>query len=313
MLLIRENVNLLIVGATGFIGKKLVAALKPQYEITVLGRNATHLKQCFTESVSRVTWEHLSELDAKKFDAIINLCGYSIAASRWSPAVKKQLIDSRVKTTTQLIDWAINHHAKPHFICANAVGIYGMQESQDSEKLDEYSLIDFEHPRDFLSEIGIRWQLALQPAIDFGMPVTITRFGVVLGKSNGILKKLSLSFKMGFGSILGDGKQIMSWVHIDDVVNAILFLLSRPELTGAFNITSPNPVSQAEFARALASTMHRPLFLKMPAFIIRGLFGEMGEFLLVKGQRVLPSRLVESGYNFLYPNLLEALHHEYGT
>lgn len=305
--------NLLIAGASGFIGKKIVAALPPQYEITVLGRDADHLKRCFTKSVRVATWEQLPKLDAKKFDAIINLCGYNIAASRWSPAVKRQLIDSRVKTTTLLIDWAIKNQARLHFICANAVGIYGMQENQDSEELDEYSPIDFEHPRDFLSKIGIRWQQALQPAIDFGMPVTSTRFGVVLGKGESILKKLALSFKMGLGSIIGDGKQIMSWVHIDDLVNALLFLLSRPELTGAFNITSPNSVSQAEFAQALASTMHRPLFLKMPAFMIRGLFGEMGECLLLKGQRVFPARLIESGYEFRYPEITEALHHEFNA
>ena len=143
------------------------------------------------------------------------------------------------------------------------------------------------------------------------MHVTTTRFGVVLGKGEGVLKKLAPSFYMGFGSIIGDGKQIMSWVHIDDVLGAILFLLNRSELTGAFNVTSPNPVSQAEFAHALATTMHRPLFLKMPTFMIRALFGEMGECLLLKGQRVLPSRLVESGYEFRYPDLMLALRHEY--
>jgi uncharacterized protein (TIGR01777 family) len=299
-------VNILIAGASGFIGKKLVAALPPEYAITVLGRNAAYLKG-FMKPVSRVTWEMLPELDAKTFDAIINLCGYNIAASRWNPAVKKQLIDSRVNTTTTLIEWAIKNHAKPHFICANAVGIYGVQESGDSRAFDEDSPIDFQHPPDFLSEIGIRWQQALQPAIDFGMNVTITRFGIVLGKGEGVLKKLGPSFYMGCGSIIGDGKQMMSWVHIDDVVSALLFLLNKPELTGAFNLTSPNPLSQAEFARVLATAMHRPLFLKIPAFVIRTLFGEMGEFLLLKGQRVLPLRLIESGYEFRYPELRLAL------
>ena len=302
--------NILIAGASGFIGQTLVMALQAEHTITVLGRDEANLKRHFIKPVSTVTWDSLSSLDAKKFDAMINLCGYNIAASRWSPVVKKQLIDSRVKTSTQLIDWAIRHQAKPHFICANAVGIYGMQESGDSHALDEESPIDFEHPRDFLSDIGIRWQQALHPAIDFGMQVTTTRFGVVLGKGEGILKKLTPSFYMGLGSILGDGKQIMSWVDIDDVVGALLFLLNKPELTGAFNVTSPKPVSQAEFARTLATTMHRPLFLKMPAFVIRMLFGEMGECLLLKGQRVLPSRLIKAGYTFRYPDLMLSLRHE---
>ena len=303
--------NVLIAGASGFIGHRLVAALQPSHTITVLGRFRANLQRHFSEPVKLVTWEMLPNMEASTFDAIINLCGYNIAASRWSEAVKKQLIDSRVKTTSVLVDWAIKAHAKPHFICANAVGIYGMQEGHDNRELDEDSPIDFEHPCDFLSEIGVRWQQALQPAIDYGMPVTTTRFGIVLGKGGGVLKKLSPSFYMGFGSTIGDGKQIMSWVHVDDVVNAILFLLNKPSLTGAFNVTSPNPICQAEFARTLATTMHRPLFLKMPAFIIRMLFGEMGESLLLKGQRVVPSRLIEAGYDFRYPELKDALRHEY--
>ena len=257
--------KVLIAGASGFIGNKLVAALQLDHTITVLGRDIKNLQHHFLKPVNTVTWEILPDLEASMYDVVINLCGYNIAASRWSDTVKKQLIDSRVKTTATLVDWAIKQGAKPHFICANAAGIYGMQDNADNEELDEDSPIDFENPRDFLSEIGVRWQQALQSAIDYGMNVTTTRFGVVLGKGGGILRKLSPSFYMGFGSIIGDGKQIMSWVHIDDVVSAILFLLNKSELTGAFNVTSPNPVSQAEFTHALAKAMHRPLFLKMPA------------------------------------------------
>lgn len=303
--------NVLIAGASGFIGHKLVTALLPHHTITVLGRDKTNLQRHFSKPIKIATWKTLPNLEAGAYDAIINLCGYNIAAKRWSGAVKKQLIDSRVKTTSTLVDWAIKAQAKPHFICANAVGIYGIQDSHDHRELDEDSPIDFEHPCDFLNEIGIRWQQALQPAIDYGMNVTTTRFGIVLGKGGGVLKKLSPSFYMGLGSIIGDGKQVMSWVHIDDAVNAILFLLNKPELTGAFNITSPNPVSQSEFAHTLATAMNRPLFLKMPVFLIRMLLGEMGENLLLKGQRVVPSRLIELGYDFRYPNLLDALNHEY--
>ncbi len=303
--------NVLIAGASGFIGHKLVTALKSEHLVTVLGRDIASLKRHFSKPVNSVTWEMLPDLNASSYDAVINLCGYNIAASRWSEAIKMQLIDSRVKTTTTLVDWAIKQHAKPQFICANAVGIYGMQDNADNEELDENSPIDFEHPRDFLSEIGVRWQKALQPASDYGLNVTTTRFGVVLGKSGGVLKKLKPSFYMGLGSIIGDGKQVMSWVHIDDVVGALKFLLNRPDLTGAFNVTSPNPVGQAEFARILAMVMHRPLLLKMPAFVVRALFGEMGESLLLKGQRVVPNRLLESGYDFCYPELIDALRHEY--
>lgn len=303
--------NLLIAGATGFIGKKLVTALQSDHTVTVLGRDLANLQRHFTKPVNTVTWESLPNLNANAYDAVFNLCGYNIAASRWSTRVKEQIIQSRVKTTSALVDWAIKQEAKPHFICANAVGIYGMQDNSDKTVLDEDSPIDFENPRDFMSEIGIRWQQALQPAIDYGLNVASTRFGVVIGYGEGILKKLSPSFYMGLGSVIGDGNQVMSWVHIDDVVGAILFLLNKPDLKGAFNLTSPQPVSQAEFARVLATTMHRPLLLKMPAFMIRMLFGEMGDCLLLKGQRVVPNRLIKLGYEFRYPNLVDALRHEY--
>jgi len=304
-------VNILIAGASGFIGHHLTAALSSNHTVTVLGRDLEKLRLDFPKPVMTANWEGLRSLDAAAFDVIINLCGYNIAASRWNETVKKQLIDSRVKTSATLIDWVIQNKAKPRFICANAVGIYGLQDNTDPHAFDENSVIDFEQPRDFMSEIGIRWQQALQPAIEYGMNVTTTRFGVVLAKGQGVLKKLAPSFYLGLGSILGDGQQMMSWVHIDDVVGAFLFLLNNPQLFGAFNLTAPNPVSQAEFAKTLAITMHRPLFLKMPAKLIRILFGEMGECLLLKGQRVIPTRLVESGYQFCYPQLVDALQHEF--
>lgn len=303
--------NLLIAGATGFIGRKLVTALQKNYSVTVLGRNIENIHRHLTKPINTVTWESLPNLDASMYHAVINLCGHNIAASRWSERIKEQIIQSRVKTTSVLVDWAINQEAKPHFICANAVGIYGMQNNADNVVLDEDSPIDFEHPRDFMSEIGIRWQQALQPAINYGLSVTSLRFGVVIGYGEGILKKLSPSFFMGFGSVMGNGNQMISWVHIDDVVSAIIFLLNKPDLKGVFNLTSPYPVSQSEFARTLAATIHRPLLLKIPAFVIRILFGEMGDCLLLHGQRVVPNRLIKLGYEFRYPNLADALRHEY--
>lgn len=303
--------NLLIAGGSGFIGSSLVKALLPNHTITVLGRDQTRLQHHFPESVKICDWEHLDNLDAQTYDVVINLCGHNIGASRWNDRIKKLLIDSRVQTNTTLINWAIKQNTKPHFYCANAVGIYGLQENGDPHAFNEDTPIDFTHPRDFFNEIGIRWQQSLQPAIDFGMKVTITRFGVVLKKGEGMLKKLAPSFYLGLGSVIGDGRQIISWVHIDDIISAYLFLLKNPEITGAVNVTSPNPVSQAQFARTLATNMNRPLLLKIPAFVIRLLFGEMGECLLLRGQRVVPKRLHELGYQFQYPELSSALRKEF--
>lgn len=303
--------NILIAGASGFIGHELVHALKHVHQITVLGRNKSILLREYPQNINCCSWEELSTLNANQFDAVINLCGLNIAASRWNENIKKQLIDSRVNTCNILTNWMIKSQAKPHFICANAVGIYGLQQNNDPSSFDENSPIDFSHPHDFLSEVGTKWQMALQPAIDYGIPVTSTRFGVVLKKGQGMLKKLFLSFYFGLGSIIGNGSQYISWVHIDDVVGGIQFILNNPALTGAFNLTSPNPVSQAEFAHELATCLKRPLFLKMPAFLIRLLFGEMGDCLLLKGQRVLPKRICDAGYSFKFPKLSKALRHEF--
>ena len=303
--------NILVAGASGFIGQKLVEALQADHHVSVLGRDLAKLARDFPKNISSLSWDKLSDYNASNYDVVINLCGYNISASRWNADIKEKIISSRVSTTNTLIDWIIKHNAKPHFICANAVGIYGLQENGNKTELDEDSPIDFEHPHDFMSSIGVRWEQALQPAIDYGLQVTTTRFGIVLDKNQGILKKLTPSFYLGMGAVIGDGKQIMSWVHIDDVVGALLFLIHKPELTGAFNLTAPHPISQAEFARSLASAMHRPLFLTLPDFAIRMLFGEMGECLLLKGQRVVPKRLLQLGYQFQYPDLQKALLHDY--
>jgi uncharacterized protein (TIGR01777 family) len=303
--------NILIAGASGFIGTELVKALLPHHTITVLGRNTQVLEKHFSKAVTIKNWEELLQLDATQYDAVINLCGHNIADSRWNKQVKDKLIHSRVDSNNQLIHWLNIQKAKPHFICANAVGIYGLQTNADPTQLDENSSIDMNNPRDFLSEVGIRWQESLAPAIKQGIPVTTIRLGVVLKKGQGLLKKLALSFQIGMGSVLGEGTQIISWVHIDDVISAILFLLRRPDLTGAFNITSPNPISQEQFAKLLAKVLHRPLLLKIPATIIRVLLGEMGDCLLLKGQRVIPKRLIEEGYQFTYPQCADALKQEF--
>lgn len=303
--------NILIAGASGFIGTELVNILKTQHTITVLGRNYNLLRKHFSDDVTLLTWDKLYQSNATTYHAVINLCGQNIANSRWNKKNKEQLINSRVNSNNQLITWLTKQAAQPRFICANAVGIYGLQENGALDRLDETTPIDINHPHDFLSEIGIRWQESLAPAIQHGIPVTTLRFGVVLKRNHGFLKKLLPSFQMGMGAVLGDGKQVISWVHIDDVIGAILFLLYQPNLSGAFNITSPNPITQKEFAHLFAQVLHRPLLLKIPAVFIKILLGEMGECLLLQGQRVIPKRLTEEGYQFLYPHCIDALKREF--
>lgn len=303
--------HILIAGASGFIGHALTKYLMPHHKITVLGRNKDLLNRCFDNHIAKISWQELERIDAGDVDVVINLCGYTIAEKRWSPEVKKELIDSRVLPNQQLIAWLIRHNAKPHYICANAVGIYGLQEPGDMHSFDEDAVINYAKPHDFLSEIAVAWQQSLQPAIDFGIAVTTARFGVVLKRQQAMLAKLELPFKLGLGSTIGSGQQYLSWIHIDDACQALDFLIAHPEVTGPVNITAPMPVSQKEFATTLAKIMKRPLFLNMPAFMIKLIFGEMGECLLLKGQRVVPKRLNELGYTFKYPSVRDALAAEY--
>ena len=303
--------KILIAGGSGFLGKALTQAWQHTHEITIIGRNKTKLMLEFASPIATATWEELEALNAQDFDVVINLSGYNIGAARWNPKLKQKIIDSRVQTTQVLSQWMISQQAKPHFISANAVGIYGLQANGDPTVCDDDTLIDMTHPSDFMSEIGVRWQAALQPAIDAGIPVTVSRFGVVLQKKEGMLKKLVPSFYLGLGSVIGDGSQIISWIHIDDLVGALTFLVQNPTILGPVNLCSPQPVSQAQFAKTLATTLHRPLFLKLPETMVRLLFGEMGECLLLKGQRVLPKRLLIAGYEFRYPSIASALQYEF--
>lgn len=305
--------KILIAGASGFIGSELIKRLKANHHITVLGRNKVTLNKRFSTKIEQITWDDLASHQAKDYDVVMNLCGLNIAASRWSESVKKALVDSRVMTNQMLINWLLKQNAKPRFFCANAVGIYGIQRREDLASFDENSTINLEVFSDFLHEIGVRWQESLRPAFASGMPVVTMRFGVVLKKGEGMLKKLAPSFYLGAGSVVGDGKQIISWIHIDDLVSAILFLLDHPEHEGPFNLTSPHPVTQAEFAHTLAKAMHRPLWLRLPASVIKLLFGEMGECLLLQGQRVVPRRLLEAGFHFQYADIVDALRHEFSA
>lgn len=301
--------NILIAGASGLIGQELIHGMYKEHQFTVLGRHKDSLRQVFQNGTISISWDELDNLDANQFDAVINLCGVNIAASRWSPKVKDEIISSRVQTTEILVQWVLKQNAKPHLYCANAVGIYGLQKDDDPIALDEDSEINFVNPIDFLSEIGIRWQQALKDAEDVGIAVTTTRFGVVLKKGKGFLSKLYPSFICGLGSVIGTGRQVLSWVDSEDLVNAYRFLLSHPNLTGPVNITSPNPCTQKDFAKAFAHSLHRPLLLTTPAAVMRLLFGEMGDCLINRGQRVMPKRLSEAGFEFKWPTIQEALNH----
>lgn len=304
-----KGMNILIAGASGFIGRELTNHLSKHHQITVTGRQFSKLNTLFSKKIGKLTWDNLKDQDAKQYDLVINLSGSSIGDKRWTSSVKREHIESRTKTNQQLIGWLMNHHAKPRFFCASAIGIYGAKEFS-TDFFDEDSTLP-QLPSDFLQEIGLLWEQSLNEAINAGIPVTVLRFGVVLKQGEGMLKKLELPFRLGLGTVLGSGRQSFSWVYYKDLINAIDFIIEHPQLTGPVNITSPYPVTQEVFAQQFSRALNRTLFLKMPGWFVKLVFGEMGEFLLLKGQSVLPKRLTEAGFKFTAPKIESVFNKEY--
>ncbi len=301
--------KILISGATGFVGKYLVASLlREQYSLVVIGRSNNKIKAIFGEKVRALTWSELDLLQPDDIDAVINLVGENISSKRWDAKLKSEILASRVSATEKLAQWCLSSKAVvPHLYNASAVGIYG---SKVDQPLSETSQINWGHPSDFLSEVGQQWEQAAKITNDRGFKFTFMRFGVVVGREAGMLAKLLPSFKLGLGSIIGSGDQMLSWIQIDDLVAAILFLLKNPELIGPVNLCSPNPVSQKQFAAQLALILNRPLWLRLPEALIKIIFGQMGEELLLGSQNIRPECLQNAGFKFSYPDISSALKKE---
>lgn len=301
--------NILIAGGSGFIGKLLIHYLSKSNHITVVGRNLEKLNTIFSNNINKITWDKLNTLDAHKIDIVLNLSGFNLGEKRWTDSIKKEIIASRVNTNHQLTQWLIKEKVKPHFYSASAVGIYGAND--DLENLYDENFLLPSLAKDFIQDIGLNWENSLNEARLACIPVTSLRFGIVLKKGEGMLKKLELSFKLGLGSILGSGKQGISWIYYQDLLAAIDFIIHNPCLTGAINLCSPHPVSQKEFAENFSKVLKKPLFIRMPSLIVKLLFGEMGEYLLLKGQGVFPKRLIDLGFSFSYPHLDKVFKNEY--
>ena len=301
--------NILISGGSGFIGKILVNSLSQTHKVTVLGRNLEKLRQAFPQNINKLSFENLTSHDAKNYDLIMNLSGSNIGDKRWNERIKKELIESRTSTNQKLIEWLISQNAKPRFFCASAVGIYGAHDIT-TQCFDEYTSLPLV-TNDFLQKICLSWEASLEKANEASIPVTTLRFGVVLKRGAGMLKKLELPFRLNLGSILGTGNQPLSWVHHSDLVNAINFLIANPSITGPVNIASPITITQKEFAQQLAKILRRSLLFKTPSWLVKLLFGEMGSYLLLKGQSVTPKRLLEMGFTFTYSSIENCLAKEY--
>lgn len=292
--------NILVVGGTGFIGKALVRALlEAQHQVIVLGRAIPKIQFCFGDSVEAWSWRDL-EVSKKPVDVVINLAGETLVGV-WTKKKKARILDSRLATTKRVVAFCIRRKQEGHAIRllqASAVGVYGVKGVQTF-----YENTDLPRANDFLSQVARKWEEVVSKAVAEKVPTTIMRFGVVLDPNGGMLEYMLPAFRIGFGAILGNGEQKISWIIRSDLVKAILFLLEKPDLTGVFNLVAKEPISQRKFAELFAKHLRRPLWLKIPRFLIHLFLGQMGDTLLFGSQMVEPYRLNEAGFDFDYPNL----------
>lgn len=234
-------------------------------------------------------------------DAVVHLAGVGIGDHRWTAEHKRAVLDSRVKGTRLLSETIAGLEQKPVLVSGSAVGYYG---NRGDEQLTEASAPG----DDFLAEICTQWEAATAAADAAGIRVVHLRTGIVLSKGGGAIKQMLTPFKLGVGGKLGSGRQWFSWIHIDDEVGAILHALTHDDVRGPLNAVAPNPVTNADFTKALGRALHRPTVVPVPSFGLRLLFGrEMADTMLLSGQRVLPTVLQQSGYQFVQPDLDTAL------
>lgn len=292
--------RILITGGTGFIGEVLCPRLNALgYSLTVLSRQSEADVRSICGRVEAVSDLNLLR-DHPGFDAIINLAGEGIAAKRWSSQRKQALRDSRVDLTRQLVAVAKTWQSPPDvLVSGSAVGFYGNQE--------QALVTESTTPHDeFTHRLCRDWEQEALKLEDSGVRVCLSRTGIVAGPGGGFLARMLLPFRLGLGGRLGSGRQYMPWIHREDVVAALLFMLENEHASGAYNVVSPNPVTNADFTRHLASVLRRPAAFPAPEPVLKLALGEMARLLLT-GQRAIPDRLSREGFEFSYPDLRAAL------
>lgn len=296
-----QKKRLLISGGSGFIGTQLVPVLLDlNYNVTVLTRHPDKTASHFNRTVTTI--KHLNMLnDTETFDVVINLAGQGITDNRWTPGIKKQLRESRITTTQQILSYLQAAKKKPElFISGSAIGYYG---DQGENFVNEQTTGD----SSFSSKLCFDWEHEAQQAEVLGIRTCYLRTGIVLGKKGGALSKMLPAFKLGLGGPMGSGRQWMSWIHISDLIGIILHIVNDKGIEGAVNATAPNPVTNKGFSSTLASALNRPAFMPMPAFVLKLMLGEMALELLLSGQRVMPEKILDAGYDFQYAELEKAL------
>jgi uncharacterized protein (TIGR01777 family) len=289
--------KVLITGSSGMIGAALAESLVANgHEVIRLRRQKLTDDSPMWDPENGV----IDLADVRDINAVVHLAGENVAKGRWNSQKKGRILHSRVMGTKLLADYFSAADYKPDiFVSASAIGVYG---NRGDELVDETS----EPGSGFMADVCKQWEAATASASDAGIRVAHARIGVVLSTRGGALKTMLLPFKLGLGGVIGAGKQYMSWVSLDDVVGMIQFLIAHNSLQGPVNLVAPNPVSNREFTKTLGRALHHPTIFPLPAFVARMAFGEMADELLLASTRVLPKKLIDSGYQFLHPELEEA-------
>jgi uncharacterized protein (TIGR01777 family) len=293
--------RILLSGGSGMLGTAIGHALDLQgLRILQMVRREARSPHEITANPERgMVLADIERLEGLK--AAVHLSGANVASHRWTAAYKREIASSRIDTTRALAQTLAELRNPPEvLVVASATGIYG---DRGTEVLDEQS----SPGKGFLADLCVAWEAAAQTAVDAGIRVVHTRFGVVLARQGGALAKMAPLFRLGLGGRLGSGSQWTSWISLRDVVAGVLFALDNPALSGVVNFTAPNPVTNAEFTRALARALHRPAFLPAPAFALRLALGQMADETLLASARVLPNRLIAAGFQFQDPAVDAAL------
>jgi uncharacterized protein len=295
--------KILIAGGSGFLGNALTASLETEgHEIYILTRRQpTNSRQIHWDGRTTSGWSHI----INEVDTVINLTGFGLEHWPWTQRQKERFIASRVLPGLALATAIKESRRRPGiFIQQSGINHYGLR---------GVSIADETTPPadDFLAQLTVKWEAATQSVEELGLRRIVARTAVVLNKRGGLFPLMALPVRLFFGGKLGTGRQAMSWIHLDDWVNAMLFLLKSESTRGAYNLIAPHPVNNANFMRTVAKTIKRPYWFHIPAFLLKSILGEMN-VLILEGRFAQPKRLIESGYKFQFQTLEDALVHLFG-
>jgi uncharacterized protein len=287
--------RILVSGSTGFVGSALVSFLrKAGHQVIGLVRHQKSLSE------ETIFWDpsrgKFDSQDFEGFDAVVHLAGKNIASGLWTKKVKEEIFTSRVRDSWLLSQILLKLKNPPKtFLCASAVGIYGSTQTPATEETSPGN--------GFLADVCVKWEGATKCVEGVGIRRVHTRFGVILSPEGGMLARTLPLFKKGLGAVVGSGEQVMPWVAREDAIRAIVHCLDTPPLEGPVNVVAPHPVTNKEFSQLLAQACHKPLFLRIPAFVLKLFLGEMADEVLLSSTNAVPNKLLQSGFSFNYSEL----------